>query len=309
MNSTPSPLAIIGSGPAGLTAAIYAARAKLNPVLFAGIEFGGQLMGTTVVENYPGFPEGVDGPELMQRMIKQAENFGTEIVYQFVRAVDFKSRPFKLKTDESERLAHAVIVAVGSSPRRLGLDAENKFWGRGISTCATCDAAFFKDKTVAVIGGGDSAMEEASFLTRFAKQVYIIHRGDRFRAGPIMQDRVLNHPQVKILWNTQVTDILGDKTVNALKLVDTQTQSESELAVDGMFLAIGHVPNTGFLKDQVELDPKGYIKVFDRSRTSVEGVFVAGDVEDWVYQQAITAAGDGCKAALEAQKWLEKEAH
>lgn len=300
-------LSIIGSGPAGLTAAIYASRAKLEPLLLAGIEFGGQLMGTTVVENYPGFPEGVDGPELMQQMIKQAERFGTRIVYELVQEVDFQKSPFTLKTNTQEFQARSVIIATGSSPRKTGIPAEEKFWGRGISTCATCDGALYKDKVVAVIGGGDAAMEDASFLTRHASKIYIIHRSDKFRASPIMQDRVLDHPRVEIIWNTSIQDVLGDQTVSSLKLINTQTQKESELAVDGMFLAIGHVPNTKFLNGQIELDNKGYIKTQNGVTTSVEGVFVAGDVKDYIYQQAVTAAAAGCQAALEAQRYLGTE--
>ncbi|MCA9392517.1 thioredoxin-disulfide reductase [candidate division WWE3 bacterium] len=297
-------LAIIGSGPAGLTATIYAARANLSPIVLAGIEFGGQLMTTTKVENYPGFIEGIDGPELMNNMMEQAKRFGAEIVYEFVRSTDFSKKPFVLKTDSNEYLAESVIVATGSTPRRLGIESEQRFWGKGVSTCATCDGAFYKDKIVAVIGGGDSAMEESTFLTKFASKVYIIHRRDEFKASKVMQERALNNEKINIVWSSEVVEVVGDTFVTGLKLKDTNTGEESELSVDGMFLAIGHEPMTEPFVGQMELDPRKYIVTEDGVHTSVDGVFVAGDVADHVYQQAITAAGMGCKAAIMVEKYL-----
>jgi len=298
-------LIIIGSGPAGLTAAIYAARANINLIVIAGITPGGQLMGTTEVENYPGFIDGIMGPKLMQNMIKQAEKFGTKFVYQNATTVDFSKEEKTIVTTDGEYKAKAVIIAVGSSPRTLGLDAEKKFWGRGVSTCATCDGAFYRDKIVSVIGGGDSACEEANFLTKFASKVYMVHRRNKLRASKIMADRVLNNKKIEILWNSEVKDIIGDQKVEKLKLYDNVKNEERELEVDGMFLAIGHVPNTDFLKGQVELDDVGYVKVVSgKTQTSVDGVFVAGDVYDHVYQQAITSAGMGCMAALDSEKFL-----
>lgn len=297
-------LAIIGSGPAGLTAAIYAARAELKPVVLAGVEFGGQLMNTTVVENYPGFSEGINGPDLMQQMIKQAQRFNAEFVYEYVRSVNFGRHPFQLMTDTQKFYADSVIVAVGSSPRRLGIPTEEKFWGRGVSTCATCDGALYKDKVIAVVGGGDSAMEEATFLTRFARKVYLIHRRNGFRASKIMQDRLRSNNKIEIVWNTEVVEVLGEQSVSGLKLVNNQTRQETVLNLNGVFLAIGHVPQTDFLVNQLDLDDRGYISTPDGIATSVPGVFVAGDVADPTYQQAVTAAGMGCKAAMEAEKFL-----
>lgn len=304
METQTTDMIILGSGPSGLTAAIYAARANLNPLLVAGLTPGGQLMTTSEVENYPGFPEGVMGPELMQRMLAQAKRFGATVIDGEVTAVDFSNALKKVSVAKNDYMAKAVIIATGSSPRKLGVKGEDTFWARGVSSCATCDGAFFKEKAVAVIGGGDSAMEEATFLTRFAKKVYIIHRRDAFRASQIMQDRALNDPKIEVLWNTDVLEVLGDKTVNGLKLHDKAKDKIYTLEASGMFLAIGHIPNTAFLKDAVALDEKGYIQVQDQTRTSVEGVFVAGDVKDHVYQQAVTAAGMGCMAAMDAQKWL-----
>ncbi len=298
---------IVGSGPAGLTAGIYTGRAELNPIVLAGFEFGGQLMTTTVIENYPGFPEGIEGPKLMDNMIKQSERFGAKMVYEFVRSVDFSKSPYKLVTDENEYFAKSVIIATGSSPRRLGLESEKAFWGKGVSVCATCDGAFYKEKVVAVIGGGDSAMEEATYLTKYASKVYIIHRRDSLRASKIMQERALNNPKIEVVWNSEVKEVLGDQFVTGLRLFNNETQEEGVLEVDGMFLAIGHVPMTEPFIDQVELDSHGYVVTPDGVRTSVEGVFVAGDVADHIYQQAITAAGAGCRAAIEAGKWLEDQ--
>lgn len=297
---------IIGSGPAGLTAGIYTARANLQPLLLGGVEFGGQLMTTTVVENYPGFPEGINGPELMQTMIKQAERFGTEIIYRNVDSVDFSGEIKKVFVDETEYQSHSIILATGASPRKLNLESETKYWGKGVSSCATCDGAFYKEKVVAVIGGGDSAMEEASFLTRFSSKVYIIHRRDQFKASKIMQDRVLKNKKIEVVWNSEVKEVLGDgKVVTGLKLMNLKDNKESELKTDGMFLAIGHIPNTSFLNGAVEVDEQGYIEIIDHTHTSVEGVFVAGDVHDMHYRQAITAAGFGCMAAIDLERWLE----
>ncbi|KXK25723.1 MAG: Thioredoxin reductase [candidate division WS6 bacterium OLB20] len=298
---------IIGSGPAGLTSAIYTARANLKPLVFAGLEFGGQLMTTTEVENFPGFPEGIVGPELMQHMIKQAKRFGAEIVHQNVSKVDFSGEVKRVWVGADEYKARSVILATGASPRKLGLPSEQEFWGKGVSSCATCDGAFYRDKVVSVIGGGDSAMEEATFLTRFASKVYVIHRRGEFRASKIMQDRVLNNPKIQVIWNTEVLEVKGQDVVGSLRLKNTETGEESDLAVDGMFLAIGHIPNTKFLGDAVELDDQGYIVVKDKTHTSVEGVFVGGDVNDHRYRQAITAAGMGCMAAIDLERWLEEK--
>lgn len=297
-------LIIIGSGPAGLTAAIYASRGDLDPILFAGETWGGQLMNTTEVENFPGFEEGIMGPELMNEMMKQAKRFGTDIQYKFVTKVDFSEPIKKVYVNEEEYNAKSIIVSTGSNPRRLGLDSEDKLWGKGVSSCATCDGAFYRDKVVAVVGGGDSAMEEASFLTKFASKVIIIHRRDTFKASQIMQDRVFENDKIEIMWDTEVTEILGEDKVTGAKVVNNKTEKESEIAIDGFFLAIGHIPNTDFLKDSIELDDEGYIKVKNNTETSVEGIFVAGDVKDYRYQQAVTAAGMGCMASLDAEKYL-----
>jgi len=302
-------LIIIGSGPAGLTAAIYSARANLSPLVFGNIEYGGQLMNTTVVENFPGFPEGIIGPTLIQNMIKQAKKFGAEILYKHVDNVDFSGEIKKVWVEKQEFQARAIIIATGSSARRLGLENEQKLWGKGISTCATCDGPFYKGKVVAIIGGGDSAMEEANFLTKFALKIFVINRRDKFRASKIMQNRILSNPKIEVLWNSEVKDVLGDKVVTGLKLFNNKSKKESEIKVDGIFLAIGHIPNTKFLGNAVELDEAGYVKVFDTTKTSVDGIFVAGDVKDFHYKQAITASGMGCMAAIDAEKWLEKNGY
>ncbi len=294
---------IIGSGPAGLTAAIYNARARFDTLVIAGQQFGGQLMSTTLVENYPGFADGVDGPKLMMEMVKQAENQGAKMLYRFADRVDFSGEEKIVYADGEEYRAPMVIIAVGSSPRTLGIPGEKEYWGKGVSTCATCDAAFYRDKVVAVVGGGDSAAEESTFLTRFAKKVYLIHRRDELRASKAMQDRVFADQKIEVLWNTEIREVIGDQKVNSLALFNNKSSEESELEVDGFFLAIGHEPNSQLLQGQVEMDEDGFVMVKDHTRTSVEGVFVCGDVYDHRYQQAITAAGMGCMAAMDAEKW------
>jgi thioredoxin reductase (NADPH) len=299
-------LLIVGSGPAGYTAAIYAARAELAPVVAAGMAFGGQLMITTDVENYPGFPEGVTGPEMMEMFQKQAERFGAEILFEDATALDLSTRPFRVETDSASFTAEALIIATGASARWIGLASEEAYMNRGVSACATCDGALYKDRPMAVVGGGDTAMEEALFLTRFATRVYIIHRRDELRASKIMQDRALANPKIEMVWNSVVDEILGDgQSVNGVRLRNTQTDTLSELAVEACFIAIGHKPNTDLFRDVLELQPNGYLRVDAGStRTSIEGVFACGDVADATYRQAVTAAGTGCMAALDAERWL-----
>jgi thioredoxin reductase (NADPH) len=302
-----SKVAIIGSGPAGYTAGIYAARANLEPVLFEGLESGGQLMLTTDVENYPGFVDGIMGPELMQVFKQQAERFGTVIKTEFIDSIKKTDEGFKLKSSKEEYMFDTVILAPGASARWLGVKGEKELQGYGVSACATCDGFFFKEKTVAVVGGGDSAMEEALFLTKFATKVIVIHRRDEFRASQIMQDRVLNHDQIEVMWNKTVEEIKGDGAVASVVVKDTQDESTEEVSLDGVFVAIGHDPNVKFLDGLVELDEKGYIKTgfSTATSTSVDGIFAAGDVADSVYRQAITAAGSGCQAAIDAERWLD----
>ncbi len=302
-------LIIIGGGPAGLTAGIYAGRAELEPLLITGAEPGGQLMGTTGVENYPGFPEGIDGPELMQRMQEQAERFGTRTKYTTVKEADLKSDPKKIILDNDEEVeAEAVIIATGASPRKLGIPGEERLWGKGVSSCATCDGAFYKEKTVAVVGGGDSAMEESTFLTKFASKVYVIHRRDELRASKIMQKKAFQKDKIEFIWDTVVKEVLGDDEVEKLKLYNKEEDEYSELECDGFFLAIGHIPNTDLFKNQLNTE-KGYIITEPHStKTDVDGVFAAGDVRDYVFRQVVTAAGEGCRAAMEAERYLtEKE--
>jgi thioredoxin reductase (NADPH) len=300
-------VAIIGSGPAGWTAAIYAARANLAPILFEGPEPGGQLMTTTDVENYPGFPEGVLGPEMMQKFRDQAKRFGTEIVSERVESVDLSARPFKVTSKGKTAEADSVIISTGATARRLGLESEKALYGKGVSACATCDGFFFKGKHVIVVGGGDSAMEEATFLTRFAESVTIVHRRDRFRASKIMQERVMQNPKINVIWNTEVTEVLGTDVghVTGVRLKDTVTGEERTMEIEGVFAAIGHAPNTELFIGKLDLDEKGYIKTMPgTTKTNIAGVFAAGDVQDPHYRQAITAAGSGCMAALDAERFL-----
>jgi len=298
-------VAIIGSGPAGLTAALYAARANLEPVVFAGSVPLGQLMITTDVENYPGFPGGIQGPELMQLFRDQAVRFGTTIIDRDVTRVDFRERPFRMWIAEDEYRADAVVVATGASALWLGLPSEEQFRGRGVSACATCDGFFFRDREIAVAGGGDTALEEALFLTRFASKVTMLTRRDEFRGSKIMQDRVHANPKIEILHNREVVEVRGEQTVSSLLIRDTQSGEESELAAQGLFVAIGYRPNTELFIGQLELDERGYLKVTDETGSAIEGIFIAGDVHDHRYRQAVTAAGDGCKAAIDVERWLE----
>ncbi|RYZ72062.1 MAG: thioredoxin-disulfide reductase [Proteobacteria bacterium] len=297
---------IIGSGPAGYTAAIYTSRALLQPLMFEGEEAGGQLMITSDVENFPGFSGGVTGPALMDEMRKQAERFGTRLVQKLVTKVDFSSRPFKVWVGNDMHLSQTVIISTGASAKYLGLPTEKAYYNKGVSACATCDGAFFKNMEVAVVGGGDTAMEEANFLTRFASKVYIIHRRDSFRASKVMANRALNNPKIQPVWDSEVVEVVGDQFVTGLKLKNLKTNAVSDLPVQGMFLAIGHKPNTDVFGGALELDETGYIITKPHSTyTSIDGIFAAGDVQDHVYRQAISAAGSGCMAAIDAERWLE----
>lgn len=301
-------LIIIGSGPAGLTAAIYAARADLKPLVIEGIQPGGQLTITTEVENFPGFPEGIQGPELMERMRQQAQKFGSEHVFDLVTRVDFSRRPFEVYIGETKHEAKTVIVATGASARWLGLEGEKRLQGRGVSACATCDGFFFRDMKVAVVGGGDSAVEEATFLSRFAREVVIVHRRNELRASAVMRERAARDPKISFLWDSLPEEILGDDVVTGMKVRNVKTGEVSVVPLDGVFMAIGHTPNTEVLKGHLDLDEKGYLKVDHMTRTSVPGVFGCGDVVDTRYRQAITAAGWGAMAALDAQHWLAEHA-
>ncbi|HLV99767.1 MAG TPA: thioredoxin-disulfide reductase [Ktedonobacterales bacterium] len=300
---------IIGSGPAGYTAALYAARANLSVLMFRGYESGGQLMLTTDVENYPGFEEGILGPDLMEHLEKQARRFGTEMRDEDVTQLGTDERPFKVYTYGSDEpaLGRAIIISTGASARWLGLESETRLRNRGVSACATCDGAFFKEKALAVVGGGDTALEEAIFLTRYASHVTIIHRRDSLRASKIMQDRAFKHPKISFIWDTAVEEVLGEQSVEGLRLRNLKTGAESTLNVGGVFIAIGHTPNTELFQGQIDLDAQGYVIQQEHTMTNVPGVFAAGDVSDHRYRQAVTAAGDGCRAAIDAERWLEAQ--
>ncbi len=305
---------IIGSGPAGYTAALYAARADLKPVMFAGVQPGGQLMITTDVENYPGFPDGIMGPEMMELFQKQVERFGTVIHHEHVTRVDLMGRPFKVYVEETEHQARSIIISTGASAKWLGLPGEVHFGGFGVSACATCDGFFFRGKNVIVVGGGDTALEEANYLTKLAAKVYLVHRRESFRGSKIMQDRVLSNPKVEVIWNSVIEEILGDsdpvKKVTGVRLVNVVTSQATEMPIDGVFVAIGHRPNSDLFKGVLDMDDIGYLLVMPGStRTNVPGVFAAGDVADSIYRQAVTAAGTGCMAAIDAERWLESEGH
>ena len=299
-------LVIMGSGPAGLTAALYAARADLNPIVFEGVMAGGQLMITTDVENYPGFPDGILGPELMDQFRKQTAKFGTRLHQVDVTEVDFSVRPFRINVGADEYTADAVIIATGATAIWLGIPGEEKLTGKGVSACATCDGFFFRDQDLIVVGGGDTAMEEALFLTKFASKVIVVHRRDELRASKIMAARAEAHPKIEMRWNSIVTEIHGDDLVSGATLEDTVTGETSEIPIDGVFIAIGHKPTTDLFVDKLDLDENGYLVIADGvgTRTSVQGVFAAGDVVDHVYRQAVTAAGTGCMAAIDAERWL-----
>jgi thioredoxin reductase (NADPH) len=297
---------ILGSGPAGLAAALYAARANLEPVLLTGMELGGQVSLTNTIENYPGFPEGVGGQELSDLIQKQAEKFGASVEYDTATEVDLSERPFIVKTYNGEYLAETLIIATGAQAKHLDVPGEKELTGRGVSYCATCDGWFFKDKDVVVVGGGDSALEESLFLTRYAKSISIIHRRDSLRAGMILQQHALNHPKIKFIWDTVVTDIVGEEKVNKVKLLNVKTDERSELDSDGVFIFIGHIPNTQIFADYIELDKHGYIKTDNRLLTSVPGVYVAGEAGDPYFRQVVTSAGMGAAAAMQAVKFLEQ---
>ena len=301
---------IIGSGPAGFTAGIYTSRAKLKTLIISGSLPGGQLMTTSEVENYPGFPNGIFGPELMMNMRQQAERFATTIIDDEVLKVDFKKRPFLISTHSETYEGRAILLCTGASPRKLGIDGEQEFGGRGVSYCATCDGPFFKGEEIAVIGGGDTAIEEATFLTKFGKSVKIIHRRDFLRASKILQEKAFENSKIQFVWNNVVTRITGNKKIESIEVKNLTTGKTQNLSVGGLFVAIGHEPNTSIFKDQLELDDKGYVMLKENTRTSVEGVFAAGDVHDYRYRQAVTAAGFGCMAALDVEKWLsENKSH
>jgi thioredoxin reductase (NADPH) len=307
MSNASHEIVIIGSGAAGLTAAVYAARANLSPVVIDGTQPGGQLTTTTEVENFPGFPEGIMGPELMDNMRKQAERFGTQFIFDHVESVDFKSKEKRIKLGGQEVSSQAVIIATGAAPKLLGIDSEKKLMGRGVSTCATCDGAFFRGADLIVVGGGDSAMEEANFLTKFAKKVYVVHRRDYLRASKIMQDRALKNPKIEFIWDSAVSEItdIAKSTVEGAVIENLKTGKKNPMKIDGVFVAIGHTPNSAPFRGQVQTDENGYILVKNGSKTNLEGIFAAGDCVDHVYRQAITAAGMGCMAALDAERYLE----
>lgn len=297
---------IVGSGPAGLTAALYAARAELKPLVIAGLKPGGQLMDTTEVENFPGFPKGIMGPELMQNMTEQVKSFGAEVLQENVESADFSGRPFKIKTDKQEYLARSIIIATGAEANWLNIPSEQRLRGKGVSACATCDGFFFKGKELAVLGGGDSAMEEATFLTKFATRVTIVHRRDEFKASKIMLKRAQDNPKINFIKNVTVLEVLGENSVEGLKVKDNASGEEKTIPLQGVFLAIGHTPSSKvFSNSGIEVDQKGYIVVKNQTSSNIEGVFVAGDVADHRYRQAVSAAGAGCMAALDVEKYLE----
>ena len=302
-------LIIIGSGPAGLTAALYAARARLNPLVFEGEEAGGQLMLTTEVENYPGFAKGITGPELISILRQQAERFGARLFKENVTKVNLKQRPFIVDASGQNHACHSLILSTGASANWLGLPSEEKYRNKGVSACATCDGAFFQGVEVGVVGGGDTAMEEAQFLTRFAKKVFVIHRRDQFRASKIMTERTLKNPKIEVLWNCEVKEVKGDeKAMKSVSIYDNKKDKTFDLPLEGLFIAIGHKPNTQLFKRDIDLDKKGYICTKKTSTyTNIEGVFAAGDVQDTVYRQAVTAAGTGCMAAIDSERWLEQQ--
>ena len=296
---------IIGSGNAGYTAGIYAGRANLDPLILAGDQQGGQLMLTSDVENYPGFPDGILGPDLMGKFKLQAEKFGAKILMENVTKVNFSTNPFKVFTNDNSYEAHSVIISTGASSKWLGIESESKLIGRGVSSCATCDGFFFKDKEICVVGGGDTAMEEALFLTKFAKKVTIIHRRDKLRASKIMQERVFNNKKISFKWNSVVKEVIGSESVEGVQIQDSESKKNTDYKCNGLFIAIGHSPNTEVFKNQIELDDVGYIISKNNTETSIKGVFAAGDVQDSKYRQAVTAAGSGCIAAIEAERYLE----
>jgi thioredoxin reductase (NADPH) len=300
---------IIGSGPAGYTAGIYTSRANLSTLIISGTLPGGQLMTTSEVENYPGFPNGIFGPELMMNMRQQAERFGSVVVDDEVLKVDFKKRPFTITTHAETYTAEATLVCTGASPRKLGIPAEQQFGGRGVSYCATCDGPFFKGENIVVVGGGDTAMEEATFLTKFGKSVMVVHRRDSLRASKILQQKALENPKIEFIWNNVVADIKGNNKISTVLVKDINTGKERTIETGGLFVAIGHEPNTAIFRGQLELDDKGYIVLKQHTKTSVEGVFAAGDVHDHRYRQAVTAAGFGCMAAIDVEKWLSERKH
>jgi thioredoxin reductase (NADPH) len=301
---------IIGSGPAGFTAATYAARANLSPLVLAGLEWGGQLQQTTDVENYPGFPDGIQGPEMMELFRKQAERFGAEVVSSEVTKVDFSQAPFKVWVGEQLEVAKAVIISTGAAYRHLGITGEDEYAGHGVSYCATCDGFFFRDKDIVVVGGGDSAMEEAIFLSRFGTKVTVVHRRDELRASKIMQQRAFDNPKIEFVWDTALTEVLGENgKLTGVSMRNLKTGEETRRPTEGLFIAIGHDPATKIFEGQIDLDDAGYIEVHDGSYTSVEGVFAGGDCVDFTYRQAVTAAGMGCMAAIDAERWLESRQH
>jgi thioredoxin reductase (NADPH) len=295
---------IVGSGPAGYTASIYTSRAKLKTLIITGSLPGGQLMTTSEVENYPGFPNGIFGPELMINMKQQSERFGTTMITDEVTKVDFKNKPFKIYTESSTYTAESVLISTGATPRKLGIEPEQAFSGRGISYCATCDGPFCKDQHIVVVGGGDTALEEANFLTKFGKSVKIIHRRDHLRASKILQERAFENPKIEFIWNSTVVDIKGDGKISSIITKNNKTGVETKLNVGGLFVAIGHEPNTSIFKGQIDMDDRGYVIVKNYTKTNIDGVFASGDVHDYKYRQAITAAGFGCMAALDIEKWL-----